>query len=106
MPVSMTFQTIGVDLYYYQTNIDIEKIIVLSGDQNKIQPVNNNSQFLLSEFTGISCCGVWHVTCFSLECPEYKLVSIITGEDKNKTVFYSTRVNAIFSILMLNNWLV
>lgn len=104
--IPMSFETVGVNLHhYYRDNIERNKTIILLGLQNNIKPTNRNSINKISDFAGISSCGVWHVTTLSTESPKYKLVSILTGQDEHKTVFYSTSVNAIRSIIQMNKWL-
>lgn len=105
VPVSISLQTIGADFYHYKKHsIEMHKTIVLLGLQKNIHPSNINSLNKVSDFAGISGCGVWHITNVTPESAQYKLASILTGEDENKTIFFSTKVDAILSILALNNW--
>ena len=105
IPASMSLRTIGVDQSYYEKDITRDRTIILSGKQTNMHPANSNSLDKVTVFSGISGCGVWNVTKLSKENPEYKLVSILTGEDEDKTVFYSTKIDVIISILNLNKWL-
>jgi hypothetical protein len=76
--------------YYLQEGIDENKIIVL--------PIKKDNAEL-PKLEGISGCGVWIVSSLGSERPEYKLVSIVTGSDKDSLTLYSIRIEAIRMIL-------
>jgi hypothetical protein len=47
----------------------------------------------LPDLNGISGCGIWNVSNVFEKKPQYKLVSILTGENFQKTVLYSAKVD-------------
>jgi hypothetical protein len=88
--------------FYMEENIDSRKVIAVTADQSvwRKMPVINQGEVKLSELGGISGSGVWNVFNLESETPEYRLVSIVTGENHAKTCLYSTRIEVLRAILI------
>jgi hypothetical protein len=72
---------------------------MLSLPENQIGQSSSNTITELPELEGISGCGVWIVFHLFSEFPDYKLVSIITGEDNDSSYLYSSRIEVLKIIL-------
>ena len=64
---------------------------------------SNNEISELPELDGVSGCGVWSIYDLFEERPKYELISIITGEDAQRTVLYSSRLDN-FKKMLVNNF--
>lgn len=98
MPEPFIFRTIGVDENQYkQKEINSNKTLMLSVKQKKVMRSKTKLIEKLPKLHGISGCGVWHV--FNFENPDYQLVSILTGENSEKSVLYSTRISIVINLI-------
>jgi hypothetical protein len=84
---------------YLNNKIDINKTIILPIIQNKIETTSIRNTPSLPELEGISGCGVWVVSNLLSKMPNFKLVSIITGINYDKSVLYSSRIDTLKIIL-------
>ncbi|CAN5213970.1 hypothetical protein BH11BAC5_BH11BAC5_14220 [soil metagenome] len=89
---------------YLLNNIDIKRVIMLKGEQNRLLHLETKLEKTkpLPLFEGLSGCGVWRVEGLMSIKPEYKLVSMITGSTETQDILYSTKVTAILGILKMN----
>jgi hypothetical protein len=100
IPSSLILRTVGLPpSYYLKEGINIVKILTLIVDQGNIGSSDKSASIQLSDLGGISGCGVWSVSNLDSEIPEFKLVSILTGENDIKTVLYSTKLDFLLAWL-------
>lgn len=103
LPSPFILRTISVPgEYYNEQQIDPAKTLVLQVDQKQVMLARANSIRELPELGGISGCGVWRVLNLTDEIPQYKLASIITGENETKSVLYSTKIDRAVTLLKTN----
>ncbi len=89
-------------MYIWNTVLTTLSCIILSADQKKVGLNTTNSIIELPELGGISGCGIWHVFNEFGKNPKYHLVAILTGENEEKTILYSTKVDHIKKILQIH----
>ncbi len=97
-PSSLKLRTIGVPPPYYRADkINIFQTLILLAVQDNITGADTFKK--LPVLGGISGCGVWDISNTSPSNPEYKLVSIMTGENESQTVLYSTKIDELLQYL-------
>lgn len=100
IPTPLVLRTIGVPSEYYsKENINIQNTIVLTVEQKSVGRSSTNAIEELPFLAGISGCGIWNIFNLFGETPQYQLVSFLTGENENKTVLYSSRVDNLKKLL-------
>jgi hypothetical protein len=101
IPEPFILRTIGKPFEFYQTeNIDPQKTLALLVDQKRIASAVTKEVEKIEELGGISGCGVWHISNLLAEYPTFELISILTGENKEKAVLYSSKVDNLRTILI------
>lgn len=101
LPSPFILRTIGVTKeYYFKESVDITKTVIVTVDQKMVVRSSTQKIEVLPELGGISGCGVWNVFNLFGETPQYQLVSILTGENEEKTVLYSSKINVLRNILI------
>lgn len=96
----LILRTTGVPIEVYIKNeVNKNSCIILTADQKNVAVNTINSIIELPELGGISGCGIWHVFNEFGKNPKYHLVAILTGENEQKTILYSTKIEHVKNIL-------
>lgn len=99
-PTPLVLRTIGVsNEYYLKEKINSQKTVVLTVDQKSVGRSSTDVIEELPFLGGISGCGIWNIFNLFGNTPQYQLVSFLTGEDENKIVLYSSRVDNLKGLL-------
>jgi hypothetical protein len=94
IPEPLVLRTVGAsDEYYLQEQINKGKIFLLYVDQKSVGKATDSEIEELPKLGGISGCGVWTILDLFTPSPKYRLVGLITGEGRNKTVLYCSKIN-------------
>lgn len=94
IPEPLVLRTVGAsDEYYLQEQIDRSKTFLLYADQKSVGRAADSKIEELPQLGGISGCGVWTILDLFTPSPKYKLAGLITGEGRNKTVLYCSKIN-------------
>lgn len=94
IPEPLVLRTVGTsDDYYLHDDINRSKTFLLYADQKCVGRTAESEIEELPQLGGISGCGVWTIFDLFTQSPKYKLVGLITGEDKNMRVLYCSRIN-------------
>jgi hypothetical protein len=103
LPDPFIFRTVGVSKNHYSENrIDANRTLVLLVNQKSVMRSKTQLIEELSELGGISGCGVWEVSNLFGDSPQYQLVSILTGENEEKSVLYSTKISVVANLLRIH----
>lgn len=101
IPEPFILRTIGKPLDFYQEQkIDTRKTLALLVDQKRIASAMTDKIEEVGELGGISGCGVWHISNLLNDTPDFHLISILTGENQDKSVLYSSKVDNLRAILI------
>lgn len=99
----LILRTIGVNVdKYVKDKVNKNSCIILSADQKNVGLNTTNTIIELPPLGGISGCGIWHVFNEFGKTPRYQLVAILTGENEQKTLLYSTKIDHIKKILEIH----
>jgi len=100
LPSPLVLRTVGMPQEYYaKEGINHGKTIVTIADQKRVGRSSTKEIEQLPELGGISGCGVWNIFNLLDDKPQFELVSILTGENAEKTVLYSSKVDNLKKIL-------
>ncbi len=100
LPSPFFFRTNGVSIkHYLKENTNSNTTLIINVNQKYVMGSETKSIEQLPELGGISGCGVWEILNLYGEKPQYKLVSIVTGENEQQTCLYSSKIDNVRSIL-------
>lgn len=99
-PKPFVFITLDANSFQYlNKNTDPEKTLIIQVYQKKVMRSATGLIERLSKLNGISGCGIWDLYNLDINNPDFKLTAILTGQNKEKTLIYSTKVNSIMKLL-------
>jgi hypothetical protein len=99
VPSALKFRTHGKPYQSYQQHdINPTKTLIVSANQKYVgQGISDRGE--MPELGGISGCGLWLVSDLYASQPQFHLVSIITGEDENQELLYSSKIDFLQVVL-------